>query len=291
MKIPLRLPKPSSTIVGVTMEKRRGGGSHFFGRATYRPGGSCGPRIQRMFQLVVLLRGQMSVRTRDGVCEVEPGHGVLLKPSYDEMLQFGQESAVHTWCELNPSVLTRAERRILNNCHGAHAVSGSIHVYIEEGLAVSANISGKHLYAMTTLARACLLRFAADVSSFSNEVPVHRALLRASDILSTHFMEINSAAELARRAGVSVIHLRRLFKAAGKESPTTMLWRLKAEHALQMIRSTGLGLAEIAEQCGYANPFHLSRYIKQIAGLSPRELRKREWAETQLVKPQVSKRS
>lgn len=53
-----------------------------------------------------------------------------------------------------------------------------------------------------------------------------------------------------------------------------MIWRLKTGLAVQLLRATGLTLAEVADQCGFANAFHLSRCVKERTGLSPRALRK-----------------
>jgi transcriptional regulator GlxA family with amidase domain len=53
-----------------------------------------------------------------------------------------------------------------------------------------------------------------------------------------------------------------------------MIWRLKTDHAVQLIRATGLTLAEIADQCGFSNAFHLSRCVKERTGTAPRDLRK-----------------
>ena len=71
--------------------------------------------------------------------------------------------------------------------------------------------------------------------------------------------------------------LRSLFRRHGSESPSRMIWRLKVEHAIQLLRSTGLTLGEVAAHCGYANPFHLSRAVKKHTGYSPRDMRRHEW--------------
>jgi AraC-like DNA-binding protein len=102
-------------------------------------------------------------------------------------------------------------------------------------------------------------------------------LQRARQVLETVPFELKTAGELAARAGVSVSRLRQLYREQGGESPSAVLWRIKAEHAVRMIRFTGLNLGEIAVQTGFANPFHLSRSVKKLTGLSPRELRRVEW--------------
>ena len=71
--------------------------------------------------------------------------------------------------------------------------------------------------------------------------------------------------------------MRQLFREAGRGSPSALIWQIKTGLAVRMIRSTGLTLGEIAEQSGFANPFHLSRSVKKLTGLPPRELRSVEW--------------
>ncbi len=133
---------------------------------------------------------------------------------------------------------------------------------------------------MAALARACLLRFAAYAGSQEHQnasAPLHPAVQRALDIAGDDFAELHSAEDLARRVGISASRLRALCRDAESESPSALIWRHKVEHAIQLIRSTGLTLGEIADDCGYANPFHLSRSVRQHTGYSPRRLRQGEW--------------
>ena len=88
---------------------------------------------------------------------------------------------------------------------------------------------------------------------------------------------LRSAEDLARRCGISAAQLRAICRRQGGESPSRMIWRLKVEHAIQLLRSTGLTVGEIAVDCGYANPFHLSRAVKKHTGHAPRDLRRLEW--------------
>jgi AraC-like DNA-binding protein len=128
------------------------------------------------------------------------------------------------------------------------------------------------------VAKACLLRFGAHVLEAPGaRHPLHPAMGRAMETLEREAVELRTASDLSERCGISVSRLRQLFSEAGKESPSAMLWRIKTEHAVRMIRSTGLTLGEIAEQSGFSNPFHLSRCVKMLTGHPPRELRRIEW--------------
>jgi AraC-like DNA-binding protein/quercetin dioxygenase-like cupin family protein len=256
-----------------------GNKDYLFGRAVYLPDGRYGPRIQRAFQLVVLTQGNLRVTVDKISHELAPGEAILQHPGSREFYRFSPNTeSIHTWCEVSPSLLSPADRRRLLRTRGVHSAPSSIHLLIEEGLSVQNNNSAALHDAMATLARACLLRFAANsLDHRTIAVPLHPALQRAFDIAATHFSELHSAEDLARRVGISTSRLRILFRNFREESPSAMIWRFKVEHAIQLIRSTGLTLGEIAEDCGYSNPFHLSRSVRRHIGYSPRRLRQTEW--------------
>jgi AraC-like DNA-binding protein len=153
-------------------------------------------------------------------------------------------------------------------------------VLIEEGLATAGSIHAELHQALAALARSCLLRFAAHANTPNRQLaPARPAFERALTLATTAYPQFRSAADLALCVGLSPTRLRTLFQEAGHESPSSMIWRLKVERAIQLIRSTGLTLGEIADDCGYANPFHLSRSVRRHTGCSPRELRQNEWKE------------
>ncbi len=254
--------------------------SYVFGKAVYPPGGRCGPRTQHDFQLVVLIQGSLRVTVDNVTHNLSPGEAILQHPSGREFYRFSTEAeSIHTWCQISPGLLSPADRRLLRSAHGVYQAPSSIHLLIEEGLAVQNQGSSALHDAMAALARACVLRFAAHASSLdyrNTAAPLHPALQRALDIAATDYAELHSAEDLARRVGISASRLRTLCRAHG-ESPSTVIWRHKVEHAIQLIRSTGLTLGEIADNCGYANPFHLSRSVRRHTGYPPRRLRQVEW--------------
>jgi AraC-like DNA-binding protein/quercetin dioxygenase-like cupin family protein len=254
-------------------------GEYTFGKSTYLPNGSCGPRVQENYQLVVMLKGSLRLTADRVVYDLNPGDAILERPGQREFFRFSPtEASVHTWCEVRPHRLGRAERRLLNAAGGVFQAPSTVHVLIEEGLAVRDH--DEMTEAMAALARACLLRFAQHVQTIrprGTEAPLHPAYVRAREVAAAHYPELRNANDLARRAGVSAAQLRSLFRRHGSESPSRMIWRLKVEHAIQLLRSTGLTLGEVAAHCGYANPFHLSRAVKKHTGYSPRNMRRHEW--------------
>ena len=272
----------TDNIFLVTRAKTSGDDKNYhFGRTVYLPGGRCGPRVQSAVQLIVLIRGKLRVTVGDTIHELAPGEAILQHPGAREFYRFSpDEESEHTWCQISPDLLSKRDRRMLRAVVGVHKAPSSIHLLIEEGLAVPSHDNTELHEAMAALARACLLRFAAHARSLDRRdasAPPHPVLERALEFAALQFAGLHSAEDLARRVGISATQLRSLYRRAGWESPTDMIWRLKVEHAIQLIRSTGLTLGEIAADCGYANSFHLSRSVKKHTGHSPRSLRQGEW--------------
>ncbi|MFP4378581.1 MAG: helix-turn-helix domain-containing protein [Spirochaetales bacterium] len=51
---------------------------------------------------------------------------------------------------------------------------------------------------------------------------------------------------------------------------------MRTDHAIALIRSTGLSFDQVADQSGFRTTSHLSRRVKEHTGVPPRELRRLE---------------
>ena len=276
-----RSSKPVSAIPkteDLYRAESRGDDFHMFGRAIYLPGGWHGPRRQNVYFLITILEGSVAIDCHGRRIQLGSGEGVILPPRGVEFFRFDPDmKSVHLWCQIAPSLTKRHERELLLLAGHTSPVPASVSILIEEGLSIPMN-AGPHLnLAMQTLAKACLLRFAAHASeSVPAKQPRHQAVQRALEAVSMNPAKFRSAEDLARHCGISYSRLRKLFQDDQDESPTATIWRLKTDQAVQLIRATGLTLAEVAEQCGFSSAFHLSRCVKNRMGVAPRELRKNE---------------
>lgn len=270
---------PPAAMAELRRTDQRGDSSFMFGRTAYLPAGWYGPRRRSHFFLLVMLQGSVEIESGGDSFRVEPGSGILRHSGVVDFYRFSRTApSLHTWCEVNASVPSREERQLLRAVSGPFPVAPALHVLINEGLAAPLNAGPELRIAARSLALSCLLRFAAEAREVANRPgPQHGALERALNLLASNPAPFRTAADLASQCGISLSRLRQLFRDAGGESPSAMLWRLKTEHAVQVIRSTGLTLAEVADQCGFGNPFHLSRCVKARTGFSPSQLREREW--------------
>jgi AraC-like DNA-binding protein len=90
-----------------------------------------------------------------------------------------------------------------------------------------------------------------------------------------------SIAGLAKEACVSRRHLAKLFRAEIGTTPKTMARILRFEHAYHLAGSVPRqGWADIAYAAGYADQAHLTREFRELSGLSPSEILRRDRAET-----------
>jgi AraC-like DNA-binding protein len=255
----------------------RGDASYTFVRAIYGAGGSFGWR-QPAYQLVVILQGAADIGINGDHVTLREGEGILMHPGWEVSYLFSKDRrSTHTGCQVENTFLEKADLERLGKVFGIHRVPSAVHTLIGEGLN-SPVTAGSQLHgALAVMAKACLLRFAAEVSESPEPgKPPHPALSRAFEALEADPTGFTTAGALAGRCGVSVSRLRQIFRAAGHDSPSAMIWRIKTEHALQMIRSTAMTLGEIADRSGFTNPFHLSRSVKKHTGQTPKKIRGNE---------------
>jgi AraC-like DNA-binding protein len=82
-----------------------------------------------------------------------------------------------------------------------------------------------------------------------------------------------SVAAAARATGISAEHLCRLFRRYAGVTASAFLRDLRLRQAPDLLRLPGATVAGVAEQLGFANPFHFSRAFRRRFGLAPAHLR------------------
>lgn len=102
--------------------------------------------------------------------------------------------------------------------------------------------------------------------------PAVAAALRILETSGARDLDIR---QVARSVGTSVSHLHRLFKEALGTSPLRYAREHLIAQAKDALSSTSLSCQEIAKRLGYDDPLYFSAVFKRIAGVSPREYRKR----------------
>jgi AraC-like DNA-binding protein len=80
---------------------------------------------------------------------------------------------------------------------------------------------------------------------------------------------------LARRAGLSASHFSALFRRATGLAVMEYVKRLRSARARELLMTTDLTVAEVAERVGYSDPFYFSRQFHAVNGTSPSAFRAR----------------
>lgn len=103
-----------------------------------------------------------------------------------------------------------------------------------------------------------------------------RPVARAMQYIQANFAEAIELVDIANAARVSPYHLARLFKQVTGVTPHQYLIGVRVNNARALL-SAGAGkrsLADVAEAVGFADQSHLSRHVKRLLGVTPRELRR-----------------
>jgi len=245
-----------------------------FGDVAYRPGGACGPRVQKDYQLVTLLEGAARLEVDGRRLPLGVGQSRLLVPGGRERFRFdAARTSRHLWCAVSPA--------LARSLPDQGASLGPLLVpYTERqgtlyALAFRAPRGAWALLEQLGLALLAECLAAADAAHSSREPQAVQLAIRA---MERRYPEPLSVADLGREAGVTPTHLRRLFRQWRRITPGRFLWELRTERGGRLLADTGLSVAEVAYRCGFQNPYHFSRRIRERYGLSPKALRRRAWA-------------
>lgn len=107
-----------------------------------------------------------------------------------------------------------------------------------------------------------------------NGVPSSGIVATAVRLLEAHYTEDVSLTWMADRLNVSPAYLSRLFRSETGCAFKEYLTGLKMERAQELLLTTTLGIAEIAERVGYNNPKQFSSMFSKRKGQTPLEYRR-----------------
>ena len=249
------------------------------GEVRYEPGGFCGPRLQRDYELVVIHSGEGEVRV-DGVTRhLSVGQVFLFLPGCREYYRFARERETHhSYCSMSPALMTPRLKDLLGRAPKAVPQSDVFRLILAAAFRLR-TLHGVVASQLVHQVGLCLfhdyLHTSREAERRSNTDPAVRTFL---DHLQDHFAEEACLAEAHKAAGVSRNALIYKFSAQLESTPARYLWQYRTERGIAMLAETGHTIAEIAFRCGFKSPFHFSRLVKTHSGRSPRALRSAVWA-------------
>ncbi len=272
------MPPPSiktPTIDGLGLDKPR---SVTFGEVVYEPGGSLGPRIQADVQFVILTAGSLVVTVNDVAHKMAPGQVCCLLPGGVEHFAFALErKSAHRWVSLTYPHMSPSAGNLL--CHGpfVKTETAPMKSLLDVGLSLGRAGGAWALAAREHVAVAYLLAY-ADLAQVGIDNPMPEPVAKARQLMIDRLDEPLTLNELAAAASVTASHLVRTFKTAVGQTPMRMLWELRIQRGAELLRDTGLSVAEVAYRVGFSNPYHFSRRFKAQFGVGPKHWRQRRWA-------------
>jgi len=92
--------------------------------------------------------------------------------------------------------------------------------------------------------------------------------------MEEHYKERITLSQLAHMSFLSERHYARLFQAVYGKSPIEHLIHCRLDRACALIRTTRLGLTEIAGLCGFGDKVSFSRQFRQRFGITPGQFKK-----------------
>ena len=80
--------------------------------------------------------------------------------------------------------------------------------------------------------------------------------------------------ELCKKTGLGYSYFSELFVSEYNMSPVKMVTNLKIDYAKDLLATNNYKITDIANMCGYENPYYFSKVFKKVTGLSPKDYSK-----------------
>jgi len=104
--------------------------------------------------------------------------------------------------------------------------------------------------------------------------PVYAQIAELAAHIRAHYDQAVNLGELARRAGLSLDRVERLFQRIFHLSPREMLLQARLDEARRLLlEAPGLSVAAVAASCGYSDHSAFARQFKATTGMTPSQYR------------------
>jgi len=279
--------KPPPTIPRSGSQLRLG---YLYGGVTlYQPGERLDgrfPRLMKDFEGVLIIAGHPTFETQYGKYPLEPGAIVLSRPGLEEIYHWDANHQTHhayfhfeieeipadwpdpsdwPYCltrpvqvlgELFHYIVDRATRQVDWPAQNRPGLSENR--LLENFLDIYLNLPA--------VAEAPLL------PEFSE--PVRRAAKYMRERFEASVFTPFSLDDLSKTANVSSKHLCRVFHHELNLSPMRVCRLMQFQLAVAMLARSNRNIQEIANRCGFPDPFYFSRSFTRTFGCSPSQLRR-----------------
>lgn len=248
------------------------------GEVRYQPGGSCGPRIQTHHLLVLLHSGSCRVTINGERRSLSAGVVYLFQAGHHEYWNFSSDLETHhSWCAIRPTSLPTVMQQAVQDSRDSAPASAVWKQLLATALELRDQRSPAATWEIDFIGLALLAEFLNNSARDAESDPSDEIVSKTIGYMRAHLHEEDCLSGAQAAAGASRNVVIRRFQSTLQTTPSRFLWKLRTERGITMLRETGHNVTEIAYLCGFTNPFHFSRWVKKLQGLSPRDIRKAAW--------------
>lgn len=248
-----------------------------FGQARYHNGGQFGPVEEPFLTLCCVFCGEVEIQLDDQPpFRQTPAQLSLFYNSGPLLYRYPTGIDTHIgWIEAQPAMPAAQVIQLLSLLPGRIEHSERLVQLVRMGLALKpgADSDRAALEFNTALGAAALSGYMYEATRHAGEPELPLPARLALRYIQASYLYPIQLDDVARQAGVSPQYLTRLFRRSFAITPMRYVWRLRTLSAIDALRRSGASLSDIAAGCGYQTPYHLSRHIKVLTGLTPSEIR------------------
>lgn len=241
-----------------------------------------------LLQLLHLESGQVTVQLDGRQQVLGPGHLVVVPPRVVHEFIFQPGSGGHILTLTQALLQPLGERFGLTlGAIGAPAVLALAHEPEDRYVAqtfhrldreyrhLHSPQRGPLLEALLAVILVWVERHLRPAATEAAQDPGSRHLARYAQLIEAHFTEQHQVAWYARRIGVTPAHLNSIVQALTGKSALQLIHERLLLQARRELIYTPRSVALIADTLGFADASYFTRFFKRMAGVSPRDFRRR----------------
>lgn len=245
-----------------------------FGDWHYPDGGAYGPLSGAYVTLLMIHRGAARVFYDGAERTLVTGECAVIVNRTSLHILYQKYIRTHvSWCEARPAAVMRRaaapEAPLARKLEISERLLQLQKLGIDLGLESASTRNGFR----NALGLAVFGAYAFESKLIDEQQRIPNGLLKVRSHIDEHFSTECNVAQLAEIATLTPTYLVAAFARHFGITPIRYLWEVRAAHARRLLLHTNLTAADISFRCGYKTPYHFSRHIKQIYGLSPKSLR------------------
>jgi AraC family transcriptional regulator of arabinose operon len=249
------------------------------GQIVYEPGGYCGPRLQRDYELVIIHSGACEVSINGISRDLQLASVHLFLPRHQEYYRFSDRTQTHhSWCTIAPRAMPRSLARELGKAPVSVPMTEVFRHLLDAASALRLPKSPVAGQQIDHLALCLFTEYVRLAEETAGDPGWNSPARKAERWMEDHYGEEHCLQAAIAASGLSKNALAYKFRQQFNDTPGHYLWKLRAERGVALLLSSGHTVSQIAYNCGFQNPFHFSRLIKRFYGASPLLLRKKLWA-------------